>query len=47
MIRYQGGKVHCKDCVRITVGTTEENDVLLETLKKTIAELDEAQNGSA
>ena len=47
VIRYQGGKVHCKDCVRITVGTTEENDVLLETLKKTTAELDEAQNGSA
>ena len=46
VIRYQGSKVHCKDCVRITVGTSEENDELLKTLKKTIAELDEAPNGS-
>lgn len=45
VIRYQGNKIHCKDCVRITVGTPEQNDVLLDTLKKTIAEIGDTQNG--
>lgn len=45
VIRYQGNKIHCKDCVRITVGTPEQNGVLLDTLKKTIAEIGDTQNG--
>lgn len=45
VIRYQGSKIHCKDCVRITVGTPEQNGVLLDTLKKTIAEIGDTQNG--
>lgn len=44
VIRYQGGKIHCKDCVRITVGTPEQNDILLETLKTTIEEIGHTNN---
>lgn len=46
VIRYQGGKIHCQDCVRMTVGTPEQNDILLETLKDTIVEVGETSNGS-
>ena len=47
VIRYQGSKTHCKDCVRITIGTTEQNDLLLDTLKKTVVEVEELCNGCA
>ena len=48
VIRYQGSKINCKDCVRITVGTPEQNDVLLDTLKETIVEIGKLyENGSA
>eukprot|EP00128_Syssomonas_multiformis_P010370 Colp12_sorted_trinity150504_noHs@1715 len=33
--RYRGDQIHCKDCIRLTVGTKEENDAFLELLKKT------------
>lgn len=48
VIRYQGNKIHCKDCVRITVGKPDEVDLLFSTLKKTIAEIegsDSVSNG--
>ena len=46
VIRYRGGNIHCKDCVRITVGTSEENDIFLDTLKKTVGEIEEQYNSS-
>ncbi|XP_078358188.1 histidinol-phosphate aminotransferase-like [Oculina patagonica] len=46
VIRYQGGKIRCEDCVRITVGTPEQNDILLKTLKNTIDEVRQTSNGS-
>ena len=45
VIRYKGKDVHCKDCVRITVGTPEQNDIFLDILKKTIAEVGDVCNG--
>lgn len=37
VVRFRGNELHCKDCLRITVGTPEENAKLLELLKKTVA----------
>lgn len=47
VIRYQGSNIHCKDCVRVTVGTSEENDIFLDTLKKTVGEIEKQYNSSA
>lgn len=33
VIRYRGSEIHCQDCVRITVGTPEENHRLMELLQ--------------
>lgn len=35
VVRYRGKELHCKDCLRITVGTPEENKVLLKKLQET------------
>lgn len=32
--RYRGGEVHCTDCLRVTVGTREENDTFMSAIKK-------------
>ena len=32
--RYRGGEVHCADCLRVTVGTREENDTFMSAIKK-------------
>lgn len=37
--RYRGKEVHCDECLRLTVGTEQENDTFIELLKKTIAEV--------
>ncbi len=29
VVRYRGGILHCRDCVRISIGTWEENEKLL------------------
>jgi histidinol-phosphate aminotransferase len=34
IVRYRGNEPHCKNCLRITVGTPEENDTLIQTLKQ-------------
>jgi histidinol-phosphate aminotransferase len=39
VVRYRGSEVHCEDCLRITIGTEEENKACLEMLKKTYNEL--------
>ena len=33
VIRYRGSELGCKGCLRITVGSAEENKVLIERLK--------------
>ncbi|CAM9159599.1 unnamed protein product [Ectocarpus sp. 4 AP-2014] len=37
VVRFRGNELHCKDCLRVTVGTAEENNLLLELLEKTVA----------
>ncbi len=34
VVRYRGDQLHCDNCLRITVGTPEENDTLLHALEK-------------
>jgi histidinol-phosphate aminotransferase len=33
IVRDRSGMIHCKDCLRITVGTDEENRMLIDTLQ--------------
>lgn len=37
VVRFRGNELHCKDCLRVTVGTVEENDRMLELLAETVA----------
>lgn len=37
VVRFRGNELHCNDCLRITVGTPEENKALLALLKETVA----------
>jgi histidinol-phosphate aminotransferase len=39
VVRYRGGELHCKECLRITIGTKEENVSCLDLLKNTYASL--------
>ncbi|KAI0287693.1 pyridoxal phosphate-dependent transferase [Russula brevipes] len=39
VVRYRGGELGCRGCLRITVGTEEENAVALRKLKKTLENL--------
>lgn len=39
VVRYRGSELHCKECLRITIGTEKENRACLELLKKTYKEL--------
>lgn len=32
VVRFRGSEIGCEGCLRITIGTKEENDVLLEKL---------------
>ncbi len=32
IVRYRGDQIHCNDCLRITVGTQAENDLLINQL---------------
>lgn len=36
VVRYRGGEAGCEGCLRITVGSEEENKVVVEKLKKTL-----------
>jgi histidinol-phosphate aminotransferase len=36
VVRYRGNEAGCQGCLRISVGTEEENAVALEKLKKTL-----------
>lgn len=37
VVRYRGSEMHCEECLRITVGTPDENKAFLALLKKTYA----------
>lgn len=39
VVRFRGNELHCKDCLRVTVGTPEENSKLLDLLQETVAAL--------
>lgn len=36
VVRFRGNELHCKDCLRVTVGTVEENNRMLELLEETV-----------
>ena len=38
VVRFRGDEVGCKACLRITVGTEEENKVLVRRLREVLAE---------
>ena len=40
VVRYRGSEMHCEECLRMTVGTPDENKSFLALLKKTYAEMD-------
>lgn len=42
VVRYRGSEMHCEECLRITIGTEEENKAFLEMLVKTYNELSAA-----
>ena len=37
--RYRGTETHCHDCLRVTVGTREENVAFIDLLKRESAAL--------
>mmetsp|Transcript_12641 Transcript_12641/g.25907 ORF Transcript_12641/g.25907 Transcript_12641/m.25907 type:complete len:385 (-) Transcript_12641:2716-3870(-) len=37
--RFRGNEMHCNECIRVTIGTAEENQQFLEKLKTVYAEL--------
>jgi len=39
VVRYRGGEVGCEGCLRMTVGSEEENSVLLEKLEMLLREI--------
>lgn len=39
VIRFRGTELGCQGCLRVTVGTREENDVLIEKFKEAVADL--------
>lgn len=39
VVRYRGSELHCEECLRITIGTADENKAFLALLEKTFKEL--------
>jgi len=37
VIRYRGTEIHCEDCLRMTIGTPEQNDEFVKRLNEAIA----------
>jgi histidinol-phosphate aminotransferase len=33
--RFRGSELHCKECIRVTIGTPAENDRFLELFQAT------------
>lgn len=42
VVRFRGNELHCKGCLRITVGNPEENARLVDLLKETAAAVNAA-----
>lgn len=38
--RYRGTEIHCEECIRVTIGTPDENAAFLDALVKTFNALD-------
>ena len=38
VVRYRGGMLHCDGCMRVTIGTEEENERMLAALRRAVAE---------
>jgi histidinol-phosphate aminotransferase len=36
VVRNRSNQLHCEGCLRVTIGTREENNMLIEALKKYI-----------
>jgi histidinol-phosphate aminotransferase len=43
VVRFRGNELHCKDCLRVTVGTEEENDQLLTLLRATVRAIESGE----
>jgi len=39
VVRYRGSEMHCEECLRMTIGTEEENKACIDMLKTTYNEL--------
>lgn len=39
VVRYRGGEAGCAGCLRITIGSTEENEILLLRLRDVLEDL--------
>lgn len=37
IVRYRGDQVHCENCLRITVGTADQNTTLIKALREVLA----------
>lgn len=37
--RFRGNEMHCDECIRVTIGTPEENGKFLEMLKSVYEEI--------
>lgn len=35
VVRYRGSEIHCNECLRITIGTPDENKAFLKAIQKT------------
>ncbi|KAG0231488.1 histidinol-phosphate transaminase [Actinomortierella wolfii] len=38
VVRFRGNELGCESCLRVTIGTTEENDILLDKLSQLLKE---------
>lgn len=47
VVRFRGNELHCKDCLRVTVGTPEENKRFLALLQETVASVSAAAAASS
>ena len=41
VVRYRGSELHCSNCLRVTVGTEEENEQLITLLRATVKGIQE------
>ena len=37
--RYRVNEIHCSECIRVTIGTVEENQKMLALLEQVFSEL--------